>query len=288
MWPTQFYNFSAQEIPCSVGGKIGYNFESCQKHQAAISPCTSTFFRFFPCSKRAEHGKQNARTCIVPATYENRVCSVSMSSRSGKDYKDGKIIGILIQSRDKIIVSKISRPVLGPIILYKVAQWPGRKTVHSLPHSPTVSSWTGAQKTRAHLYLSYIGYKKPIPFSIFHNITAREGVLSFWQWSSLTFPNLSLTLKTETETKKFLCNDAVNYWCRIASVVGKWITSTKQWRNNSEKGKLKDWERNLSKCHSVHHKLLVRTTDCESCQAEIKDRNLENKTKLNWKYMNEK
>jgi hypothetical protein len=96
-----------------------------------------------------------------------------MSSRSGKDYKDGKIIGILIQSRDKIIVSKISRPVLGPIILYKVAQWPG------LPHSPTVSSWTGAQKTRAHLYLSYIGYKKPIPFSIFHNITAREGVLSF-------------------------------------------------------------------------------------------------------------
>ena len=156
-------------------GKIGYNFESCQKHQATISSCTSIFFRFFPYSKWAEHGRQNARVCIVPVMYENLECSVSMSSRSGKE---SKIIGILIQSRDKIIVSKISRPVLWPTILYKVAQWPGREAVHSLPHSPTVSSWTGAQKARAHLYLFYTCYKKPIPFSIFHNVTSREGVLS--------------------------------------------------------------------------------------------------------------
>ena len=158
-----------------MGGKICYNFESCQKHQATISPCTSIFFRFFPYSKWAEHGRQNARTCIVPTACGNWECSVSMSSRSGKE---SKIIGILIKSRDKIIVSKISRPVLGPTIVYKVAQWPGREAVHSLPHSPTVSSWTGAQKARTHLYLSYIGYKKQIPSSIFHSVTAREGVLS--------------------------------------------------------------------------------------------------------------
>jgi len=157
-----------------VGRKIGYNFESCQKHQTIISQCTSIFFRFFPYSKRAAHGRQNARMCIVPNTYENRECSVSMSSRS---CKEGKIIGILIQNIERIIVSKISGPDLGPTILYKLAQWPGREAIHSLPPSPTVSSWTCAQKARAHFYLSYTGCKKPVPFSIFHTVTAREGVL---------------------------------------------------------------------------------------------------------------
>lgn len=97
-----------------------------------------------------------------------------MSSCSGKE---GKIIGILIQSRDKI-VSKISRPALGPTSLYKVAQWPGRKAVHSSPPSPTISSRTGAQTARAQLYLYYMGFGNPVPFSIFHIVTAGEGVHS--------------------------------------------------------------------------------------------------------------
>lgn len=144
-------------------------------------------------------GRIHARVCIVPNAYENRECSGSTSSRSGKE---GKIIGILIQSIEKIIVSKTSGPDLGPTILYKLAQRPGREAIHSFLPSPTVSSWTGAQKARAHLYLSYTGYKKPIPFSIFHTVTARESVLSCWQWSSLTFQNLTVSLTTEKETKK--------------------------------------------------------------------------------------
>lgn len=179
-----------------MGRKIGYNFESCQKHQATISPCTSTFFRFFSYSKWAEHGRQNARICLVPNMYGNREWSFRMSSCSSKECK---IIGILM-STDKIIVPKISTLVLGPTILYKVAQWPGLEAVHSPPSSPTVSSWTGAQKARAQL--SYIGHKKPIPFSTFHTVTVRDGVLPRWQWSSLTFQNLTTSLKTETETKK--------------------------------------------------------------------------------------
>jgi len=136
---------------------------------------------------------------FVPNMYGNRVWSVSTSSRSGKE---GKIIGILIQRRDKIIVSKISRPVLGPTILYKVAQWPGLEALHSPPPSPTVSLWAGAQKAKAKLYLSYIGYKKPIPFSIFHSVRVRDGVLSYWQWSGFAFRNLTISLKIKTETKK--------------------------------------------------------------------------------------
>jgi hypothetical protein len=114
-------------------------FQSTQKHQATISPRTNTFFRFFPCSKWAEHGRQNARMCLVSNMYGNREWSVSISSCSGKE---GKIIGISIQSRENIVASKITRPVLGPTILYKVAQYGAWSSplASALPHHHFVDS----------------------------------------------------------------------------------------------------------------------------------------------------
>lgn len=101
------------------------------------------------------------------------ICTeICMSSRSGKE---GKIIGNLIQSRDKI-VSKLSRPTLEPTSLYKVAQWPWREDVYSPPPSSTISSWPGAQRVTAQLYLYYIGFRNPVPSNIFHIVTAGEVV----------------------------------------------------------------------------------------------------------------
>jgi hypothetical protein len=48
-------------------------------------------------------------------------------------------------------------------------------------------------------------------------------------------------------------NDAINYQDFIPLVIDKLI-SRERWSNDTEGGKLRDWEKNLSQCHFVHHK----------------------------------
>ena len=118
-------------------GKLVIILTLAKSTKLLFSQRTTTFSRFFPYSKWSEHGRQNARTCLLSYTYGNPEWSVSTSSR-GDD--EGKIIGIFMHNRYKITVYKISRSAMGLTSLYKVVQRPEREAVHSPPTSITISS----------------------------------------------------------------------------------------------------------------------------------------------------
>jgi hypothetical protein len=48
-------------------------------------------------------------------------------------------------------------------------------------------------------------------------------------------------------------NDAISYWNSVARVIDEWMTM-ERWCDDSDMGKLKHLEKNLSACHFVQHK----------------------------------
>jgi hypothetical protein len=218
LWPTYVYNFSAQEIPWSVGWKIRQNFYACQTNTKLLFHRVQAYFSGF---FRTQNGLSTADRMHV--CFYCLICEeICMLSRSGKE---GKIIGNLIQSRDKI-VSKTPRPALGPTSLYKVAQWPRREAVHSPPSSPTISSWTGAQTETAGTTLLVLHrLQESSTVQYIPHCNSRRVCALLLTVIKPCISQLYLWRKRQAQ-KSFLCNKLVNYWCHTASVVGKWINGT--------------------------------------------------------------